>query len=179
MTDPTVDDLDDILTEAEATPAHTASLEIALGDNIVAIEFRTMSAMDWSALVAAHPRRDGSTIDARLGFNTAELAVAGAPLCAKRIVGDERRTITKSQWARIFASIVGGDLDNIAIVMWGLNVLESRNKVLALKKAQARSSRASRASRASSASPSAASKAGSPATRSPRSTTRKGASSTT
>jgi hypothetical protein len=129
--------LDELIAKAKEAVAHpsTAQVEIEVGGEIVEFEFERLPGRTWADLVATHPPRDGSRVDARLGYNTHAGAEAAAPLSGFRIVDGERQTLSEEQWAALFDTFDGPDLEMLSTAIWGLNVYESWQAAKDAKKA--------------------------------------------
>jgi hypothetical protein len=163
--------LDELIAAAAAKPKNTERADVLLGDEMVTFEFTQLPGLEWADLVAEHPKRKTSQIDAQVGFNGHSLAASLPLKYVRRVNGDVLEAVTVSQWASIFALLDGSAVEVIAGLLWVQNIAMPRGRVLEKKAALSATQPTKRSSPAKSARPSAASTGGNRAQR--RSTTTK------
>lgn len=153
-------DLDALIAKQRARLEKPASdtLNVAVGGELVALEFWKIPGVDWSLLAAVNPPRPGSKADTNHGYNSDSLP-ADYPVTAISVGGEP---IEKETWQALYAVLDSTHRKNIAAVLWGLNVYAVIQELGALGKASAGASVKKRTSPANRASRRAASAAGSP-----------------
>ena len=160
--------LDDLIAQQKAQIENfeTDDLNIVMAGQLVPLKITALLPTEWSMVVAANPPRPGAARDKNLGMNTNTLP-SDYPAVKITVNGE---AVDQEKWRSIYAVLDSINRENVATVMWGLNVWAAMQKLTALGKAQAGETSTKRNTRSRSASPRAAGKAGNPP-KSPRSST--------
>lgn len=159
--------LDDLIAQqkAQLEAFETEDLNVAMAGELVPLKISAILPDRWSLVVASNPPRPGAARDKNLGMNTNTLP-ADYPAASIIVAGEH---VTQERWREIYGVLDSVNRENVATVIWGLNVWTPLKKLSDLGKAQ-RESETKPRSRSRSASPRGAGTAGS-RPKSPRSST--------
>lgn len=116
---------------AELDVVKVATVEVAVGGELVTLSFDKLTPDEWDELVGANPPRVGRESDATIGYNARAVSV-GYPK-----VSQDGERLDGETWAELFGVLDPVHRNSIEVVLWGLNVNSTLRELRELGKARA------------------------------------------
>lgn len=125
----------DDLAAVAAEDLSYVNVDVTVHGNLYQLRFTEMDPFEWASEVDRHPARKDVNIDQRYGYNLRSLTRAAAPLCGKRVDGDELVDVPADEWPALLKAIGGYGFQRVSDAIWALNEILPERAVEAAKKA--------------------------------------------
>ena len=124
---------EDDLAAVQAEEAAYVNVEVTVHGNLYVLRITQMDPFEWASEVDRHPARPGVNIDQKYGYNLRSLIRGAAPLCGKRVDGDE--LVDVEDWPALLKAIGGYGFQRVSDAIWALNEILPERAVIEAKKA--------------------------------------------
>lgn len=111
----------------------TDTVDVVMAGQLVTVEVSKLLPDDWQVLVLSNPPRSNVASDARIGYDQDRLPRA-YPAEKVKVAGE---SVDQDTWADTFAVLDNVHRNNVATLIWGVNVFQAVKELQELGKAPA------------------------------------------
>lgn len=119
--------------KADVAEVKPVPVEVEIDGDLVSVEFAPVGGMEWAELTATHPPRKGSEVDRRYGYNVHGVI----PAYPVDKITSDGEPISADLWGETVPRLSGPDVEIVATIVYGVNMVDPAKKKSALGKARA------------------------------------------